>query len=275
MSILSYVTLAALQFGISCGADWRELKAAIKTTWRALLLGIVGQWLVMPASAFAMAHAFSLQPYHAVALILIGCCPGGTLSNAFTYLARGDLPLSLSITLVSNTLAVGTLPLFLYLWTLGLQQGVEVQVAFGELAASMTIVILPTFAGLWVRSKSKRWGKIGENVGMWLSVVVIGSSMVAGLASNAKTLGDTDLLPWTTWVSAFCTGIIGAACGFIVPCVFRLKPASRNALVFEFMMQNVPLATAVVNISFKHLSPAMLFSVQLFPIICEFPRAAN
>lgn len=78
-------------------------------------LGVAGQFTIMPLTAFVLALALRLPPELAVGVILLGCCPGGTASNVITYLARGDVSLSVSMTAVSTVLAPLATPLLVLL----------------------------------------------------------------------------------------------------------------------------------------------------------------
>ena len=83
-------------------ADYR----ALAHMPRALAIGVVAQFAIMPLTGFAVARAVGLEQGLAVGLILVACCPGGTASNIVTYLARGNLALSVAMTMVSTMAAV-------------------------------------------------------------------------------------------------------------------------------------------------------------------------
>jgi BASS family bile acid:Na+ symporter len=264
LSVLAYVMVVGLQFGISCSVDVTELRETMQRQRQAVVAGIMGQWTVMPTSAFLLSRRLGLNGHHSVALVLVGCCPGGATSNLFAYFANADVALSVGTTLLSNTLAIATLPLLLYAWTQSME---EVVVPYGSVVGSMCLAILPTALGLYVRHRSERWARVGERAGGMIGAIVIGSTVVFGIAGNIDTLSDSELLPWTTWVGCAALGPIGAMYALGVGRAFALAPRQRNALVFEVMLQNLPLATAIINITFADLGPSLLFQMQLFPII--------
>ena len=113
LAVLSYVMLFGLQFGISCAIDKEELLQTIRNHWLSVVLAFSGQILLMPALSFGIAKILGLNDDHTIGILLIGCCPGGTMSNALVYFARADLPLSVSCTLITNVISIGTLPLLL------------------------------------------------------------------------------------------------------------------------------------------------------------------
>ena len=267
---------------------------------------------VMPALAFAIARAVGLNDLHTVGLLLVGCCPGGTMSNALVYFAQADLPLSVSCTLISNTLSIGTLPLLLYLWGQGLT---TLSIPYADVAASMALVIVPTLMGVLLKQASARYAAWGETFGAVLGAVMIVSSIFAGILGNVgfsccdgggdggwrwswwwsggcgpsslsfeslcrypasltphqqlDTLQDPELLPATTWIAC---GLLPFGGGFIVFCtglVVSLGSREAVALLIEVSQQNIPLATAIVNIAFANgsLTSSRLFQIQLFPVI--------
>src|SRR3954465_13832806 len=107
-------------------------------------IGLFNLVLLSPLLAFAIAHAFSLDPSLAVGLVLLGASPGGTLANLLTHFARGDTALSVSMTALSSVAAVITLPVHLGLAAahFGAPVDDDVQVA-GVVAPVFAITIVP------------------------------------------------------------------------------------------------------------------------------------
>ena len=81
---------------------------------RTVFVGILAQFLIMPLAAFVLCKAFALPPDLAVGLMLLGCVPGGTASNLVTFLARGDVALSVTITSCTTLLAPLVTPALMY-----------------------------------------------------------------------------------------------------------------------------------------------------------------
>ena len=81
-----------------------------------VIIGYIAQFTIMPLLAFLLTKIFNLPQKIAVGVILVGCCPGGTASNVITYLAKGDLALSVGMTAVSTLLAPLLTPVVCWLW---------------------------------------------------------------------------------------------------------------------------------------------------------------
>jgi len=138
--------LGAIMLGMGMTLSLGDFKALLLHPWQ-VLGGVAAQYLAMPLLAFAMVRLFELPTLFAVGVVLVGSCPGGTASNVMTFLARGDVALSVAITAVSTLLA----PLLTPLLTLWLA-GTLVEVSAGALFLSIVkIVIFPVSALLAVQ----------------------------------------------------------------------------------------------------------------------------
>ena len=113
---------------------------------RAVVLGCLAQFTVMPALAYALCQAFSLDPALAVGVVLVGACPGGTASNVITYLAKGDVALSVAMTSVNTLLAPLLTPAITY-WMLRATVAVDAGVL---LVAIVKVVVVPIALGFLV-----------------------------------------------------------------------------------------------------------------------------
>ena len=106
--------LGLIMFGMGLTLSPKDFKVVL-TRPKDILLGCLAQFTVMPLLAFLLSWAFSLPKELALGVILVGCCPGGTASNVITYLAKGDLALSVGMTATSTLLAPLLTPLLVLL----------------------------------------------------------------------------------------------------------------------------------------------------------------
>src|SRR3546814_6302130 len=113
-----------------------------------VLIGVLGQFIIMPALAWLLSTALQLPPEIAVGVILVGCCPGGTASNVMTFLSRGDVALSVAITSVTTLLAPVVTPALIYLLA---SQWLEVNAA-AMFWSIVQVVILPIILGIVAQS---------------------------------------------------------------------------------------------------------------------------
>ena len=106
--------LGVIMFGMGLTLSANDLKIVLSRP-RDIFIGCLTQFTVMPLLAWALTKTFSLPQEIAIGVILVGCCPGGTASNVITYLAKGDLALSVGMTAASTLLAPLLTPLLVWL----------------------------------------------------------------------------------------------------------------------------------------------------------------
>ncbi|MGW8375772.1 bile acid:sodium symporter family protein [Streptomyces sp. ODS28] len=247
--------LGVVMFCMGITMTPRDFQGVAKRPW-AVALGLVAHYVIMPGLGWLVAHLLHLPPQLAAGVILVGCAPSGTASNVVTYLARGDVALSVSVATVSTVVApLVTPPLTLLL--AGEYLPVDAASMVGDI---LKTVLLPVLAGLVVRLVAGRWVTRALPVLPWLSaltIAVIVAVVVAGSADAIKGAAGLVLL------AVVLHNGLGLALGYGAGKVGRLgKPASR-AMAFEVGMQNSGLAASLATAHFSPLAalPAAVFSV--------------
>ena len=152
--------LGVIMFGMGLTLKAEDFKVVFSRP-KDVLVGCLAQFTVMPLLAFALTKIFRLEPALAIGVILVGCCPGGTASNVITYLAKGDLALSVGMTAVSTVLAPVLTPLLVWLLA---GETVDVDVV-GMLLSILWVVILPIALGLLVK---RFWPRTTEQASAYL-----------------------------------------------------------------------------------------------------------
>ncbi|MEM6959808.1 MAG: bile acid:sodium symporter [Myxococcota bacterium] len=226
-----------------------------------VLIGLASQFGWMPLVAFGLGKLFGLSAPLALGLLIVGCTPGGTTSNLFSYYARADVALSISMTVVSTVVAVAAMPLLVGLYAASIG---EVDVPLGSIATTLVLLLLPVAIGMGVRAKSQRGAKrlerAGSISGVLVLVVLIGASVFRNLALFAT-------IPATGYMAAFLLGAIGMAAGYGSATLLGQAPASRRAIALETGIQNSPLAFAIVlatlpaNVQDEALRLPMLYAL--------------
>jgi BASS family bile acid:Na+ symporter len=143
--------LAVIMLGMGLTLEGEDFARVARRPGPALL-GLALQYAVMPLAGVAAAELWSLPRAYAAGVILVCCCPGGTASNVVAYLARADVPLSVSMTALSTLLAPLATPL-LASWLIG--DRVEVE-AMGLVRDTLMVVLLPVAAGVALRRFAPR-----------------------------------------------------------------------------------------------------------------------
>ena len=221
-----------------------------------ILVGVCAQYVVMPLLGFLLALGFGINPLIAVGIVLVGSCPGGTASNVITYLARGDLALSVTLTSVSTLLCPFLLPALMYVYA---GRWIDVPVADLFISA-LQIVLLPVLFGVVLR---KLLGRKSETVLPFLpSVSSLVIAFVVGIvvalnAESIKTIGAV------VFLVVVIHNALGLICGYLMAKALGFRESSARAISVEVGMQNSGLAAALSQLHFGYLSalPAALFSI--------------
>ena len=135
--------LGVIMFGMGLTLSSKDFRIVLSRP-KDIFIGCLAQFTVMPLLAWGLAWAFSLPKELALGVILVGCCPGGTASNVITYLAKGDLALSVGMTATSTLLAPVLTPLLVWLMA-GTMVNVD---TIGMLLSIVYVVIAPIVLGL-------------------------------------------------------------------------------------------------------------------------------
>ncbi|UPO78111.1 bile acid:sodium symporter family protein [Arthrobacter sp. Helios] len=221
-----------------------------------VLLGVVAQFVIMPLLGLGIAWALQLPPELAAGVILVGCAPGGTASNVVTYLARGNVALSVAMTSVSTLLAPIFTPL-LALWLAGRYMAVDA----GAMALSIVqIVLIPVLLGLVIRYLAPRLVDRVLPVLPWVSVIAITFVVVAVVSGSAAAILTAG---WLILLAVILHNGLGLALGYGAAKLFRQPVAARRTMAIEVGMQNSGLAAGLARDYFtpEAALPAAVFSV--------------
>jgi BASS family bile acid:Na+ symporter len=247
--------LGVVMFCMGLTMTPHDFKGVAKRPW-AVGLGLVAHYVIMPGLGWLIANALDLPPQLAAGVILVGCAPSGTASNVVTYLARGDVALSVSVATVSTVLApLVTPPLTLLL------AGEFLPVDAGSMVTDiLKTVLLPVVAGLVVRLVLGRYVDRVLGALPWLSaltIAVIVAVVVAGSATAIKSAAGLVLL------AVVLHNGLGLALGYGAGKLARLGAPASRAMAFEVGMQNSGLAASLATAHFSPLAalPAAVFSV--------------
>ena len=249
--------LGVIMFGMGMALQIKDFNIVFSHP-KDVLIGCLAQFTVMPMLAWTLARLFSLDEALTIGVVLVGCCPGGTASNVITYLAKGDLALSVGMTAVSTLLAPLLTPLLV--WFL-VGKSVDVDVA-GMLLSILWVVILPIVAGLVVKSL---WTKFTERATAYLPAVsslAIAFLVLVIISANAQRLlmGGMIII-----LVVMLHNLCGLSLGWLIGRVLRLPDAKRRAISIEVGMQNSGLASSLATLHFatypRATIPGAIFSV--------------
>lgn len=233
----------------------------------AVLTGMIGQLVILPLLAFGIAWALDLSPVYFMGLVLIACCPGGSSSNVFSMLARGDVALSVTLTAISSVVTLFTLPFIMELASrfISHQSGVEVALPVGKLLLqNLVLLFVPIIAGAVFRRFSpnaaakvnKVLGKAAFPALMFLAVVFF-LQYTKEITDNFAVLG----------LSTAALILIAMLCSSLLSRLGRFTPAVRRTIVIEVGMQNAAQAIAIAFSPFIFNSGEMAIPAIIYALL--------
>jgi bile acid:Na+ symporter, BASS family len=216
--------------------DYRKLAAAP----RALVAGVALQFAVMPLTGFAIARGLALEPGLAVGLILVACCPGGTASNIVTFLARGNVALSVVMTMASTLAAVVLTPLLT-----GWLAGAYVEIDRLNLLLNMvSIVLVPVVLGTLL---NRLFPRVAERVNAVLPLVaiVLVILIVGGIVGGAKA--QIAQHAGVLLLATFLLHAVDFVLGYVLARALGLEEIAARTISIEVGMQNSGLGSGLAK----------------------------
>ena len=223
-----------------------------------IAVGLSTQYLIMPLLAFCLASLFRLDAALTVGLILVGTVPGGTASDVITFLAKGDLALSVSLTAVSTVIS----PILTPIITLILI-GNHISFNPTEMFISIVeIVIIPIALGLLLNYKFPDFCEKLKDYLPGISSIVICMIIAGVLGANKEAIVSSSMLIIVVVILQYCLALL---IGFIVGYLSGMKKKQIVTIAIELAFQNSGLSTSLAKTHFSNLAlatvPGALYSV--------------
>lgn len=234
--------LGTAMFGMGLTIKKEDFKVVLSRP-KEVFAGCVLQYTIMPFAAYLLAVVFNLDTDLALGVILVGCCPGGTASNVIAYIAKGDVPLSVGMTIASTLIAPLVTPFLVYILA-----GAWVEVSFWAMVMSVVkIVLLPVIAGIILngmfREKVEQLGAVLPLISI-VAIVAIIDGIVAVSASKLMSCGLIVIALVVLHNS------IGLGMGLFMAKVMKVNYAKETSIAIEVAMQNSGLAVALATVNF-------------------------
>ena len=230
---------------------------------KAVLLGLIGQLIILPVLAFSIAWLLNLPPVYFMGLVLVSCCPGGSSSNVFSMLAKGDVALSVTLTALSSIITLFTLPVIMEFVTAAVSDisGVTIKLPVGKLLVqNIVLIFVPLIAGsMFKHFCPKAAAKVRNVLGkmafpaLMILAAVFFLQYKKEIADNFASLG----------LSAALLIVVAMACSSCISRIGRFSDAVRRTIVIEVGMQNAAQAIAIASSPFIFNSGEMAL-----PAIC-------
>jgi BASS family bile acid:Na+ symporter len=243
------VFILIIMFGLGAGLTPKDFGLALRRPW-GLFIGWITQFGIMPLTAYVLVVTV-LIPFSppegvlfiALGALIMGSVPAGTTSNLFTYFSKGNLALSVSMTVNSTLWAFIMTPLALWMYSglIGLDESLSVPVS--ELVTVIGGLIVPVALGMLVRRLSSNIGAVLELVGGVFGVLFIPFLIAIWVPRNWQLLLDTQ---WPTYVVAIGLGLVGMVVAYYFSKLIKMHPANARTIALETGINNGPMAIAII-----------------------------
>ncbi|XP_070607955.1 ileal sodium/bile acid cotransporter [Erythrolamprus reginae] len=259
LSTVLTIMLALVMFSMGCNVELKKFLGHIKRPW-GIIVGVLCQFGIMPLLGFTLAYAFDVLPIQAVVVIIMGCCPGGTASNILAYWVDGDMDLSISMTTCSTLLALGMMPLCIFVYTMIWTDFNFIHIPYDSIGISLVALVIPVSFGIFFKHRWPKQAKIILKIGSISGgILIVIIAVVGGILYQSS---------WTVSPALWIIGTIFPAAGYSLG-FFLARIAGQSwhrcrTVALETGMQNSQLCTTIIQLSF---SPDQLALMFIFPLI--------
>ena len=263
--------LTLLMFCLGLTLEGKDFLLVFKRG-KAVIGGLAGQ-LLMPAIALAVAKVMHLDPIFTIGLVLIACCPGGSSSNIFSMLAKGDVALSVSLTALSSIITLFTLPLIMQFVTSSVGQQVGIQLPVKNLLMqNLVTMLLPIIIGIVLRyykpDLAARLAKVLSKMAFPALMLLAGIFFV----QHRETIADNFSVLGLAVTGLLLAAVIFAA---VLCYLFGLHTKERRTIIIEVGMQNAAQAIAIASSPFvfndgRFAIPAILYALMMNVVLLTY-----
>lgn len=231
-----------IMLGMGASLTPRDFYLALRRP-QGLAIGVVSQYGFMPFIGFLLITLLPLPSAVAIGVLIMACMPGGTTSNIFTYFSKGNLALSVLMTVTSTVFGVFLIPLIIVLYSAAL----DLDIPRENIIATLVLLLVPVAIGMVLRRINANIGAVSEFMGSLLALFFIVFLMVSWIPRNWQFLMTTTS---ATYVASIALGLVGITVGYLFARALRLHPRNARTVALETGIQNGPLAIAIIAFTF-------------------------
>jgi BASS family bile acid:Na+ symporter len=257
------LALFIIMLGMGLGLTLNDFKRVFIQP-KAVILGLIAQLILLPIVGFILSLIFPLSPELAVGVMILAACPGGPTSNMVTYLVRGNVALSITLTAISSLITVFTIPIVV---NLAMQkfigEGVALQLPFVKTVIQIAIItFIPVALGMLLHNYTPQFAAKVEKFVKWLSLFFLGL-IIAGLLLKERdnVAGFFFQVGGVTLTLNLLTMVLG----YTIATLGKLDQSSAKAITVEVGIQNGTLAIAVATTLLN--SPNMAIPAAIYSLI--------
>ncbi|MEO0537912.1 MAG: bile acid:sodium symporter family protein [Cyanobacteria bacterium P01_A01_bin.123] len=259
------LALFIIMLGMGLGLTLDDFKRILVEP-KAVILGLIAQLVMLPIVGFLLASIFPLTPELAVGVMILAACPGGPTSNLVTYLARGNVALSITLTAISSLITVFTIPLVVNLsMQTFLGEGTALRLSFLTTVIQIAVItIIPVALGMVLHHYAPRFAATVETWVKWLSLFFL-TLIIVGLLLKERANVATFFVQvgGVTFTLVVCT----MALGYAIATLAKLDHRSATAITVEVGIQNGTLAIAIASAPTFLNTPSMAIPAAIYSLL--------
>ena len=264
-AVLLPLALFTIMLGMGLGLTLNDFKRILLDP-KGVIVGLGAQLIMLPTVGFILAHLFPLSPELAIGVVIIAVCPGGPTSNLITYLAQGNVALSITLTAISSLMTVFTIPLLV---NLAMQQflgeATTLQLPFLTTVIQIAVItLIPVSIGMVLHQKTPKLAASLEQWVKWLSLFFLGLIIVGLLLKERANVGDFFVQVGAVTLTLM---VLTMVIGFTIATVVKLDDRSTTAITIEVGLQNGTLAIAIASAPTFLNSPSMAIPAAIYSLL--------
>lgn len=239
-SVVIPICLFLIMMGMGLSLVVNDFKRVVKFP-KALSVGLANQLIMLPLIGFALANIMPLRPEYAVGVMLLVLCPGGTTSNLFTYLAKGDVALSVTMTAIASVITVFTIPIVLsYSLVHFMGAGSEFQLPIIKTMVSLVVItILPISIGMLIKRYAPKVAESSQVLVSRFGVTFLAFLVVFLSYVQRDIIVDAFV---NTGPVSLILNVVTMALGYFSSKLLGLNLAQRTSITMEVGLQNSTLS---------------------------------
>ncbi|KAM6912602.1 hepatic sodium/bile acid cotransporter-like [Xenentodon cancila] len=260
INTLTIVILFITMISLGCTMEISKIKAHLLKP-KGVAIALLAQFCIMPITAFSLAKILHMDSIKAVTVLICGCCPGGSLSNIFSLLLKGDMNLSIVMTTCSSIAALGLMPLLLFIFSRGFA-GLENAVPYVGIITALVSTLVPCAIGILINHYKPNYSPIVKKAG--LCILLISTIILSILSGFVVKDVIWRILMLDVLSVAALMPLIGFLLGYVMSAICRLSPQCSRTISMETGCQNIQLCVSILKVAF---SPEVIGPMFLFPLV--------
>jgi len=264
-AIVLAIALFIIMLGMGLSLTLADFQRILKYP-KAVLLGLVNQIILLPLIAYLLVLVFGVAPVIAIGIMILAACPGGATSNLIAHLAKGDTALSVTLTALSSTITIITIPFivqFALIQFMGENQEVVLNIPqiIGQL---FVIIIIPVSLGMAIKAKAPKFAR-RMNKPVKIASAIVLTLVIIGIVLKEKEhiVGYFQ----QAGIIALCLNVLTMLAGYFTAYLFKLSARQAISISIESGIQNGTLAIAIASITLENSQLAIagaIYSLIMF-----------